>query len=184
MHAAPAYHASELRAGEAASELRASEANRCPGIPLPLRCDCYATVRRDLIARWTSTTPNELAPLSSLCAVKRRAGSMSSYTSYCQDQATDCARRARLASAPEIVAHCRGLEYRWLRLAQQARATGGALGHDIGLTAPLVPLCDETATCPVDYGKRAGELIARGARSLRATLRRKKSAPPREPNGP
>jgi hypothetical protein len=48
----------------------------------------------------------------------------------------------------------------------------------------LVPLCDETAaTCPVDYGKRAGELIARGARSLRATLRQKKLAPPREPNG-
>ena len=32
---------------------------------------------------------------------------MSSYASYCQDQATDCARRARLASTPEIVAHCR-----------------------------------------------------------------------------
>ena len=55
---------------------------------------------------------------------------MSSYASYCQDQATDCARRARLASTPEIVAHCRSLEYRWLRLAQQAQATGGALGHD------------------------------------------------------
>src|SRR5262245_3746945 len=55
---------------------------------------------------------------------------MSSYASYCQDQATDCARRARLASTPEIVAHCRGLECRWLRLAQRAQATGGALGHD------------------------------------------------------
>jgi hypothetical protein len=109
---------------------------------------------------------------------------MSSYASYCQDQATDCARRARLASTPAIVAHCRSLEYRWLRLAQQAQATGGALGHDRDLAPPLVPLCDETAaTCPVDYGKRAGELIARGARSLRATLRQKKSAPPREPNG-
>ena len=29
------------------------------------------------------------------------------------------------------------------------------------------------ATCPVDYAKRAGELIARGARSLRSTLRQK-----------
>jgi hypothetical protein len=47
----------------------------------------------------------------------------------------------------------------------------------------LALLSDKTAaTCPVDYGKRAGELIARGARSLRATLRQKKSAPPREPN--
>jgi hypothetical protein len=88
-----------------------------------------------------------------------------------------------LASTPEIVAHCRSLEYRWLRLAQRAQATGGALGHDRDLAPSLVPLCDETAaTCP-DYGKRAGELIARGARSLRATLWQKKSAPPREPNG-
>jgi hypothetical protein len=30
MHAASAYHAHELRAREAASELRASEADRCP----------------------------------------------------------------------------------------------------------------------------------------------------------
>src|SRR5262245_26307391 len=65
MHTASAYRASELRAKrEAASELRASEADRCPGIPLPLRCDCYATVRCDLIARWTSTTPTELAFLT------------------------------------------------------------------------------------------------------------------------
>jgi hypothetical protein len=109
---------------------------------------------------------------------------MSSYASYCQDQATDCARRARLARSPEIVAHCRSLEYRWLRLAQWAQATGGALGHDRELAPALVPLCDETAaTCPVYYGKRAGELIARGARALRATLRQKKLAPPREQNG-
>jgi hypothetical protein len=109
---------------------------------------------------------------------------MSSYLSYCQDQATDCARRARLATSPEIVAYCRSLEFRWLRLAARAQATGGALGHESALAAPLVPLCDKTATCPVDYGKRAGELIARGARSLHSTLRQKKSAPPREPNGP
>jgi hypothetical protein len=110
---------------------------------------------------------------------------MSSYASYCQDQATDCARRARLASTPEIVAHCRSLEFRWLRLAQQAQATGGALGYERDLAAAtLVPLGDTSATCPADYGKRAGELIARGARSLRSTLRQKKLAPPREPNGP
>jgi len=79
-----------------------------------------------------------------------------------------------LASTPEIVAHCRSLEYRWLRLAERAQATGGALGHDRDLAPTLVPICDETAApCPVDYGKRAGELIARGARSLRATLRQR-----------
>jgi hypothetical protein len=109
---------------------------------------------------------------------------MSSYARYCQDQATDCARRARLARSPEIVAHCRSLEFRWLRLAQQAQATGGALGHASGLAAAtLVPLGDTIATCPADYAKRAGELIARGARSLRSTLRQKRSAPPRQPNG-
>src|SRR5262245_65522840 len=103
---------------------------------------------------------------------------MSSYASYCQDQATDCARRARLASTPEIVAHCRSLEYRWLRLAAQAQATGGALGHDSALTAPLALLSDKTAaTCPVDYGKRAGEVIARGESGLRATVGRRKCAP-------
>ena len=52
---------------------------------------------------------------------------MSSYVSYCQDQAADCARRARLASSPEIVAYCRSLELRWLRLAEQAQEAGGAV---------------------------------------------------------
>ena len=91
---------------------------------------------------------------------------MSSYANYCQDQAADCARRARLASLPEIVAYCRTLELRWLNLAEQAQETGGALGHESGPAATLLPLRDKPATYPVEYGKRAGELIARGARSL------------------
>jgi hypothetical protein len=77
---------------------------------------------------------------------------MSSYASYCEDQAADCARRARLASSPEIVAHCRSLEFRWLRLAEQAQETGGALGHESGPEATLLPLREKTATYPVDYG--------------------------------
>jgi len=151
---------------------------------LPLQCDCRATACRDFIAGWTSTTPNELAfPRQRVCCEEEGWG-MSSYASYCQDQATDCARRARLARSPEIVAHCRSLEFRWLRLAQQAQATGGALGHASDLAAAtLVALGDTTATCPADYAKRAGELIARGARSLRSTLRQKRCAPPRQPNG-
>ena len=95
---------------------------------------------------------------------------MSSYTNYCQDQAADCARRARLASSPEIVAYCRTLELRWLNLAEQAQETGGALGHESGPAATLLPLRDKPATYPVEYGKRAGELIARGARSLHRSL--------------
>jgi hypothetical protein len=67
---------------------------------------------------------------------------MSSYASYCQDQASDCARRARLASSPEVVAYCRNLEFRWLRLAEQAQETGGALGHESSIAAALLPLRD------------------------------------------
>src|SRR5436190_3615635 len=85
------------------------------------RCDCYATVWRDLSLGWTYSRQNELAFLSSLCAATG-----SSYASYCHDQAAYCARRARLASSPEIVAHCRSLELRWLKLATQAQEMGGA----------------------------------------------------------
>jgi hypothetical protein len=84
-----------------------------------------------------------------------------SYANYCQDQAAACARRARLASSPEIVAYCRTLELRWLKLAEQAQDTGES---DPATT--LFPLPEKPATYPVECGKRAGELIARGARSL------------------
>jgi hypothetical protein len=65
-----------------------------------------------------------------------------------------------LASSPEIIAYCRNLQFRWLKLAAQAQATGGALGRE---SAPAASLGDKTAApCPAEYGKRAGELIARG----------------------
>src|SRR6266436_2342793 len=112
--------------------------------------------------------------LSSLCAVKR-GWVMSSYAKYCQEQATACARRARLASSPEIVAYCRRLEFRWLRLAEQAHETGGALGHESRLTAALFPLHDKPAAYPAEYAKRAGELIARSALSLHRLRQKKKS---------
>jgi hypothetical protein len=53
----------------------------------------------------------------------------------------------------------------WLKLAEQARDTGGALSHESD-PAALFPLPEKPAAYPVEYGKRAGELIARGARSL------------------
>jgi len=84
-----------------------------------------------------------------------------SYANYCQDQAAACARPARLASSPEST-----LELCWLKLAEQAQDTGGALGHESDPAATLFPLPEKPATYPVEYGKRAGELIARGARSL------------------
>ena len=52
-----------------------------------------------------------------------------SYESYCRDQGIDCARRARLARSSEVATYWRSLGFRWLRLAEQAQITGGALGR-------------------------------------------------------
>jgi hypothetical protein len=43
---------------------------------------------------------------------------------------------------------------------------GRALGHESDLTATVFSLRDKPAPYPEEYGKRAGELIARSARSL------------------
>jgi len=43
---------------------------------------------------------------------------------YCLAQAAECARRAKLASSPQIAAERRALGLRWLRLAEKARASG------------------------------------------------------------
>jgi hypothetical protein len=51
-----------------------------------------------------------------------------SYAEFCQAQASDCARRARLARSAHIAAYYQDLGWRWLRLAEQAQETGGALG--------------------------------------------------------
>ena len=54
---------------------------------------------------------------------------MSSYATYCRDQANDCARRARLARSADIAAYYEGLGLRWLRLAEHAQGTGGVAGQ-------------------------------------------------------
>ena len=56
-----------------------------------------------------------------VCCVRERV--MSSYVMYCRAQAAECARRAKLASSPELAAERRDLGQRWLRLAQKAKAT-------------------------------------------------------------
>jgi hypothetical protein len=53
---------------------------------------------------------------------------MSSYATYCRDQATDCARRARLTRSAETAVYYRDLGQRWLRLAAHAEGRGGAFG--------------------------------------------------------
>jgi hypothetical protein len=52
-----------------------------------------------------------------------RACVMSSYVMYCRAQAAECARRAKLASSPELATERRNLGLRWLRLAEKAKAT-------------------------------------------------------------
>jgi hypothetical protein len=46
-----------------------------------------------------------------------------SYVKYCKAQAAECARRAKLASSPELAAERRSLGLRWLKLAEKAKAT-------------------------------------------------------------
>ena len=50
---------------------------------------------------------------------------MSSYARYCQTQATHCARRAKLASSPDVKAYHRRLGLQWLKLAEKARVASG-----------------------------------------------------------
>ena len=54
---------------------------------------------------------------------------MSSYATYCRDQATDCARRARLARSADIAIYYEGLGLRWLNLAEHAQGTGGVVAQ-------------------------------------------------------
>ncbi|MFL6823014.1 MAG: hypothetical protein ACJ8FA_10630 [Xanthobacteraceae bacterium] len=65
---------------------------------------------------------------------------MSSYVMYCLAQAAECARRAKLASSPQIAAERRALGLRWLRLAEKARASGRMRDpSSAGQTARLAP---------------------------------------------
>ena len=52
---------------------------------------------------------------------------MSSYATYCRDQATDCTRRARLARSTDIAAYYEGLALRWFNLAEHAQGTGAGV---------------------------------------------------------
>jgi hypothetical protein len=63
---------------------------------------------------------------------------MSSYVMYCLAQAAECARRAKLASSPQVAAERRALGLRWVRLAQKARASG-RVPSSAGQTARLSP---------------------------------------------
>ena len=56
-----------------------------------------------------------------------------------------------------------------MKLAEQAQDTGDALGHKSDPAATLFPLPEKPATYPMEYEKRAGELIARGCFSQSGT---------------
>ena len=50
---------------------------------------------------------------------------MSSYATYCRDQATDCARRARLARSADIAIYYEGLGLLLLNLSEHVQGRGG-----------------------------------------------------------
>jgi hypothetical protein len=54
---------------------------------------------------------------------------MSTYAKYCRDQAAECARRARLASSPEVAANALMLGLRWIKLAEKADGCCGGVDH-------------------------------------------------------
>jgi hypothetical protein len=54
---------------------------------------------------------------------------MSTYAKYCRDQAAECARRARLASSPEVAANAVMLGLRWVKLAEKADLGFGRASH-------------------------------------------------------
>jgi len=60
---------------------------------------------------------------------------MSSYSKYCREQAADCARRARIACSPEVVANYRTLQERWLKLAEKAEFETRRPAFSINLSA-------------------------------------------------
>jgi hypothetical protein len=99
-------------------------------------------------AGWIHTTPNELAFLSSFVRCEEEGWDMS-YATYCHDQGIDCARRASLASSPEVASYWRRLGFRWLRLADQAdrtRARGNASGEAARASFPFADLDLERET--------------------------------------
>jgi hypothetical protein len=81
--------------------------------------------------------------------------------------ASDCARRAKLASSPEIKAYHRRLRLQWIKIAEKARVAGSRT-RSVTCTLPGVPCT--AARCPISEAlpnsaylskvRRAGQNIA------------------------
>jgi hypothetical protein len=82
-----------------------------------------------------------------------------SYAEFCLDQASDCARRARLARSTQIAAYYQDLAWRWLRLAEQAQETGGALGNRGELEALCPPRLHTAAVAKPQAANANGSLF-------------------------
>ena len=93
--------------------LKSSVATSLLGRNTPPRTRRYRTLNRPL---WPALSLYHLGQWVSVGCV------MSTYRSYCQGQASECKRRAQLASSPEIAAHFQKLGLEWLRLAEKERA--------------------------------------------------------------
>src|SRR5262249_17674138 len=92
---------------------------------------------------------------------------MSSYVRYCRDQAAECARRAKLASSPQIAAERRSLGLRWLRLAEKAQAAPFARtskpGTATAAARPEAPNLSLQSTFSPEAFETHGRGLARGA---------------------
>jgi hypothetical protein len=71
---------------------------------------------------------------------------MSTYRSYCQSQAVECSRRARLAASADVADRHRKLELEWLRLAEKKRAKARLRPLPTRLAAEAVPVAANPAS--------------------------------------
>jgi hypothetical protein len=69
---------------------------------------------------------------------------MSTYRSYCQSQAVECTRRARLAASPEVADYHRKLALEWLKLAEKERAKARLKATQRPLTIEAVQVAATT----------------------------------------
>jgi hypothetical protein len=92
----------------------------CRGSVIPLFAHCVGGILADGHGRRAEGVcgGERCGTVGRVCCVRERV--MSSYVMYCRAQAAECARRAKLASSPELAAERRDLG---LRLAQKAKAT-------------------------------------------------------------
>jgi hypothetical protein len=130
-------------------------------MPIPITSTTPHATLRHKVSRCSLTPPgNSLPDLSfgwtflhqtriGLLNDHEEGWCMSSYATYCRDQATDCARRARLAKSADIAIYYEGLGLRWLNLAEHAQGTGGVVAQasEAISASSLLKACAYVVSC-------------------------------------